>query len=630
MKNKRLIENQKQKQSFLLRSEVLKSDLSQERVELANLKMNLKREGKKQKLAEKNILESQNSIDQCHRKLKEITRNRDKLISDLDKGREKNKHMEIQNCDKTHQIEEIKRQLNILSSETKQILQKKDIISQKIMDEERKRIQSEIERSELKIRINKMINVEMSVKRKEHETQKRQKEALIRESDIVDRKKELCAKESSVIIDLINSSQITLKTLHHDLEALQLISMESRDNIQSLKEAKENERQHKDLASQKIEAALERLSDEEEIIQKIQVELENSDKLLKQKQLMCNNVKNECNSRSKVLMMNHEAMEKAKKEYNVIERQIIQRKKDIFRIEDDLVSEHFNHHHANEDKEMVRGEIENVKVHINELNMILEGHKKQIFTLHQSINNMDIQCDKFVKDYSIVMGYRDSIGNILLRKNEDLEKIKGKIKIQQSMIHHSKNDCQEQMSMVVQSMKKLEQLRNQKIVLKEDSITLDKYMIRCRHLEAEIQGERSKSAALKEEIGRPFNIHRWRTLELQSPQKFDKIQNIQKLQKQVIKITDTVAQKEHTLRDVEVMHFQHKHIFDQQPLMRDLIEQVSMYEGALKEKYGQMKNIEIDLTLTKNEVENMKKTLKALDTEREQIKSMWMDTMIQQ
>jgi hypothetical protein len=46
--------------------------------------------------------------------------------------------------------------------------------------------------------------------------------------------------------------------------------------------------------------------------------------------------------------------------------------------------------------------------------------------------------------------------------------------------------------------------------------------MKCNFLETDAQQEKSKKMALKEELGCPFNVHRWRTLEDQKHLKFEK------------------------------------------------------------------------------------------------------------
>lgn len=627
---KRFMEVQKQLHDFDNRLAMKKLSLSQEREEEASLKIEIKRKVMKRQAAQEKINENQNDIERISRNIKDIVKTRDKILAELQNQIEKNRLIEVQNTEKVSKKEETARQMADVADETETCIKKKEILSQMIVEAEKERVSLEAEKDELKVKMNKSLHIEMSMKKKEHESHKRQKEALQREMLMLERKKDLCEKTSDVILGVTRSSEVTFKTLQHDLEALHSEAKCLQKKIQSQKEVNMKHTNETYLASRKFESALANLRSEEMTIQSIQMELETNETLLKEKQKMCEALKNECNVRSKILVINHEDIEKANKEYNVINRQINQIKVDITHIEDDLVTEHFNHHHTSEEKESLRAEKEEINKYVDEVDNEIDYYKKEMIHLHQTIHAMDRECDKLVKDYGTITGYRDSIDNMLLRKKDDLEKIQASIKIQQSMLRHSASEYKEQVLIISTAMEKLKHLNYQKKAVEEESIQFDDCLLKCRSLEAEVKLERSKNFALKEELGRPFNVHRWRKLELQYPEKFDKIQTIQKLQKSVIITADAVAEKERSLRETESAFFRNKRVAERQPQMEELTQQVKMYEAALNEKYDQMKSIEIELSLAKRDVEQSRKKLTDLDTERNKLKSMWIDSAKQQ
>ena len=217
----------------------------------------------------------------------------------------------------------------------------------------------------------------------------------------------------------------------------------------------------------------------------------------------------------------------------------------------------------------------------------------------------------------------------MLRKNEDIENIQEKIKIQQSILHHSEVDYQEQMSTITELVKKLKRLNSQKKQLEEETCIFDEHVLKCNSLEAEVQAEKSNSMALKEELKRPFNVHRWRVLEHWDPLKFDKIQKIQKLQKHIIETIDAIAGKERSIREIEVEHLQTKRVADRQPQLSEITQQLNMYQTELNEKDTQMNCIEVDFNLMKQKVECLRNTLKALEVKRKEMKSKWLDSVVQ-
>ncbi len=619
------LETQEKLEKIENRVDTLKLSLSLEREELSDLKSKHKRDMIKREVTEDKVNQANIDIEKWNRKNKEIRRNRDKLLAGLEKQKEKNKQIDVQNTEKVCQIGEKKTQIQWMSTEARKIEQKKEMISQKIAEIEKERIAFDQERDILKVQNNKLVHVEMIMKKRDNETKNRQKEALKREMDLLDRKKDLSEKSSSSVLDLIRSSERTLKILQHDSGTLREKAKEYEDRIRTLTNIITKDREETDNVSKRIKDSLSRLKEEEETIQHIQKELEATEIVLKQKQNMCEALKNECNTRSKTLVANHEEIEKAKKDYNVVERQINLIKMDISQIEDSLVTEHFNHHHAKEEKEILQSELEHHREQILEVAKVLEGYNREEHRLHQSIHDKDNECDKFVKEYSTIIGFRDSIDTILLNKKEELEKIQEKIKIQQSVLNHSEVDYQAQMSTIADLTEKLKHLCNQKKNLAKEALIFDEYVHKYNSLEEEVQFEKSKSMALKEELRRPFNVHRWRTLEHRNPLKFDKIKKIQKLQKQVIDTADSIARMERFIRDIELDFLQTKRVADRQPQLIEVSEQLQMYQTTLERKNEQMKNIEIELNLMKCKVEDLRNTLKVLEVDRKKMRSTWLD-----
>ena len=128
--------------------------------------------------------------------------------------------------------------------------------------------------------------------------------------DLLDRKSNLFEKSSNVVLDLVHSSETTVKTLQHDLDALKAKAKEYTKSVEQQTNENEKDHQGTGLASQKLRDVLIRLSEEEQTIQNIQKELESTEVVLKQKQHICEALKNKCNTRSKALVVKHEEIEK--------------------------------------------------------------------------------------------------------------------------------------------------------------------------------------------------------------------------------------------------------------------------------------------------------------------------------
>ena len=70
-------------------------------------------------------------------------------------------------------------------------------------------------------------------------------------------------------------------------------------------------------------------------------------------------------------------------------------------------------------------------------------------------------------------------------------------------------------------------------------------------LERDFLAEQTKSRALHEELDRPMNVHRWRVLESSDPKRYEKITQIQTLQKQLISKSDDVVRYDLLIQEKE-------------------------------------------------------------------------------
>ena len=62
-------------------------------------------------------------------------------------------------------------------------------------------------------------------------------------------------------------------------------------------------------------------------------------------------------------------------------------------------------------------------------------------------------------------------------------------------------------------------------------------------LEKDLTRQLDKCVALSSEIGRPINLHRWRYLQVENPQQYQKLEKIHHLQRKAISASDRIALK---------------------------------------------------------------------------------------
>lgn len=569
--------------------------------------------------------DAQLEIDKCRREFKELEKKLAMLTADVEGQNDKSIELEKENNEKLKIIEEKANEATILSKETVLSEKKKEMIIEKISDIERMRIEYEEERDDLKLKLNKLGSVELKMIGQEIETQKRQSEALEREMSLLDRKKTLTEKSSSLVKDIIASNTSTLKSLQNELESFSAIAKRHKREIQQLQESLEKEREGTATALRKRAEALKCLLEQEAIIEDLHKQLESAEITRKQKQNQCDAIKTECNVQAKRLAENHDVLEQAKRETELIKRQTKALKIQIASTENNTVIEHYNHHHTDEEKHILKTELNKLRSQIAEMDEVLERNEEEISKLGNLISEKDRECDRYAKEYSALASNRDLMGSLLVQKSAELEKLQEKIKGQQSVLHHGELQYSELVSSIQGHILNLKEL----IAQKEKCSQLDKINNELRHeahaLENEIHSNKLKTVTLRDELGRPTNIHRWRSLEHRDPEKFEKIKQIQRLQKQIIATTEKISEKDILIREQERAYEELQRASAHQPQFSEVQEQLDTYQCNLSEKFQQLEQIELELEVQKRRVSDLSKYIRSLECDEKRLVEDWVE-----
>lgn len=534
-----------------------------------------------------------------------------------------NEELEVQNRDKANEICEMELNIQGSVSEAKVVEKKREIIAQKILEVEKIRVDNESKCDELKVKLQNVENVELKIKRKEIESQKLLHERLNREIELLDRKKDISCKSSNVVKDLISNNEATMKALEIEYDGLCAMAREYHSTIKSLTISLVKERDRTDTAIHKRKGVEHEVGEKDIEIDHFHKRLGDAESKLKHKQNQCDTVQTECNLNAKKLAESLEEFESAKREHELLNRQTKQMKSEIVVIENNLIMEHYNHHHANEEREHLKLDLEDLRKHISLTEQKIEDSHSDLSALHKIINEVDLDCEKLSHEYKSLIVNRDLIGAQLVQKNDELLQLKDKIKIQNSNLQHSEVKYKDLMTQLADTIANIKTLYLEKQSRDEDTKTQDEIIQKVRSLESEIHREKIKSAALREEIGRPLNVHRWRSLEQCDPTKFEMIKEIHKLQKQIISTADAIAEKDIMIRENERTYMQIKRICENQPQLSEIQDEIDAYQANLKDKVKQMKELEFEIGLQKSKLEALNKELKKLRDDKKRLDDSW-------
>lgn len=603
--------------------ELIQNHLHKRQEDLNDAYTNLQAVKSESKSILKCVKDTQTTFNNRCNDCRELNRKIENASKDAKKQISQNQELEGKNRDKENETIELEQSMQASMNEAKVIEKKKNMIAQKLLEVEKLRINYELKCDELKVKLHKVEKVELTIKRKEIESQKQLYGRLKQEVALLNRKKDLSCKSSSIIKDLISTNEATLKSLDMEYDGLFATARDYHSKIKDLTIILDKEQGRTDTAVYRRKGAVHKVGEKDIEIDDFHKRLGDAESNLKHKQNLCDTAQTECNLNAKKLAEGLEELECTKRELKLLKEQTNQLKNEIVITENNLIMEHYNHHHANEECEHLKLDLEDLRNQIALVDQKIEESNSDLSTLHKQINEVDLDSEKLSKEYKVLIINRDLIGAQWVQKNDEIRNLKEKIKIQNSNLQHNEMMYKDLMTNLADTISNIRSLYSKKQECDEATKTQDDLIRKVRSLESEIHREKIKSAALREEMRRPMNVHRWRSLEQCDPTKFEMIREIHKLQKQIIAAADDIAEKDIIIRENERTYLQIKRICDNQPQLSEILEEIDTYQTTLKEKVKHMKELEFEIELQKSKIECLNRELKSLRDDKKHAEDSW-------
>jgi hypothetical protein len=148
-------------------------------------------------------------------------------------------------------------------------------------------------------------------------------------------------------------------------------------------------------------------------------------------------------------------------------------------------------------------------------------------------------------------------------------------------------------------------------------------------LEADLLLERTKVRVLIDELEVPLNMHRWRKLESSDPERLDLLKQVQSLQQRLIAKADAIEQKDKLIKQKEELYVELKNVMARQP-GPETAEQLTVFQDNLKQKCKQLKAMEDELQMYRQQVEVFKLDIDAANADMRAVNTEWLQHMEQQ
>lgn len=342
------------------------------------------------------------------------------------------------------------------------------------------------------------------------------------------------SKAKKVNEDQLNEEQKALKEkekLERDGVALQKELMVLDNDIKRLEIEKKKRGREVTQANAKYYLLLEEIKLKDNLISEFQKKNLETEARLKQQQNLYEAVLRDRSMYSKNLAETEEEIEEIERKYKNVMSQISKLKEDITTSEQKLTNEYFN---ANQLERNCQSMQKNNKILVDTISskdQDIKNFKNEIAKLKFIIKESDQQKSKLKEQHEMIVSERDILATQLIRRNEELDLLYQKIKIQQSTLKKGEVQYRNKLNSIENLKETTADLMRELKLFKTQVSEIPDMKRDVHSLQKELIEEKLKVKALSEELENPMNVHRWRKLEGTESEAYEMITKIQTLQK---------------------------------------------------------------------------------------------------
>ena len=574
--------------------------------------------------------EKQAGLENAKAKIEEHVHAYDKLENkianttfELNRQKKANSKLQIENQERLDYCnlrnEESKRNFK----EVKKFKELTELVIVKIEEIEKEKMASETLKDELEKKIQHIQEVDIKSTRKENEAYQNQISSLKREFEIVKKKQMTSDKAAIAATEIIAINENAKKNLLLEKVLIENEIVEDKAKIQILMQEKEKFENEAELANQRYYTALEEIKLQDLQIKELQAKISEEQNKLKQKQNLYDTVRSDRNLYSKQLIEIQEEITAFKRKFRGMNHLIEQLKDEISSKDHAIVKEHFNHHAVDKEKELLKNEIAKVKKQLFTSDEIVENQRIEVLKLMKIIDEGEKERVRQKHEVMAIESEKNLLMDQMMKRNSELKSLYEKIKLMRSNLFIGEtqyNRILESIGHWQLQIRKLVEDNNDAILALTGYEELRKNKVQ---LEKEIRIEQTKSSALYEELQHPMNIHRWRILESSDPQRFERIKQIQELQKELIQKAEEVVQSDLLIQEKEKVYVELKQIIARQP-GPEVEEQLLVYQQTLKDKNKQLAAMDDELDMYRQQVSFFKEEIIESDKTMDKLKKKWL------
>ena len=553
--------------------------------------------------------------DELYKKLQDITHQLEKqknvnvkIDDDLVKRRDYIDDKQYE-ADKDHkEIVKLQKLAELANEKIKQVdIEKASIEAKK---DELDRSLSQLQRSDI-IAVNRSI-----------EGQVKSLASLKGELEVVRKKVTNSEKASKSMVDLILMNNNGTRNLGVELTLLEAEIGVQKKQITLMLTEKEKFEHDVENINQAYYTSLEELKLQELQIQELQNKIIEDQAKLKHKQTLYEAVRSDRNLFSKQLMDSQDAISELKRRFRTVNHTIEQLKEEIGTKDHAIVKEHFLHHSVDKERELLKNELTKIRKQVSSSEGIIDNQRVELLKLNRIIEEADQERRRQRNELIAVTAERKLLTGQVVNRNYELGGMYDKIKLQRSNLRIGERNYNK----VTENIQKWTTELKNTVFDQESTVVqladMNDLKFNAIKLDRELLTLHTKSRALMDEFDKPLNIHRWRVLESSDPKRYEKILQIQALQKELVAKSDETIQNDLLIQEKEKVYMELKKVIARQP-GPEVEEQVLVYQQTFKDKVKQFNSMNEELSMYREQVKVFKADLSKIDTELDRTKKRW-------
>lgn len=579
---------------------------------------------------EKALKKLDNSIARTKHKMEEYINQYERLYrelqdhtAELDRQNALNEKMEIEIQEKASYIENLQSDIKRSAKEIVKTNQMREHAKEKCQEAVESKTTADAKQDALNKQIAQIRETDAPSVRREIESLDRQIVAVKQELEILKKKHLGSERASKAMVDLIQLNKNGKINLSVEIKILEEEVEHHKAQIRSMLQEKDRFEHDAEIANQQYYTALEELKLQELQIQELNKKISSDLTKLKQKQSLYESVRSDRNLYSKQLIDSQDEINALKRKFRSMNHHIDQMKEEISAKDHAIVKEHFLHHSVDKERELLKNELTKIKKQVQSSEVIIENQRVEVMKLQRIIEEADLESQRQKNELSSVLSERNLLTGQLVKRNSELNEMYEKIKIQRSNLRIGERNYNKYLeSLAAWQHQLVEVVRNQSDTI-ASLAKLEQLRHRVIQLEKDILKEQIKARSLQDELETPMNVHRWRKLESSEPKMYEKITQIQLLQRQLVQMSDKVIQNELLIQEKEKIYVELKNVISRQP-GPEVEEQILIYQQTLKDKVKQLGSMNIELEMYIEQVGKFKEDLVSIDKQMAALNKKWM------